>query len=373
MRIGIDARPLLSVPPSAHAATLAQILLLNGKRPFDHLFVLYTDDERHSLGEFEAHNVVRRVAPRGRRVPDLVWLNTRLARQAAADRLDVYFACMYKIPAFTRIPCVNMLHDTAFFNLPRRYLSGRQRSAAYRALLRALIACHCRRAASTITVSEFSRSCILRTLGLPAESVAVCYNAVLPEFFDAAALGKAIPSLPPEYCLFIGSGIPKKNIPLMLQAYALLPCELRRRFPLLLRTSSSPAYSADCARLGIEASVRFLDGYLSSDELVYLVKRASLLVLLSQEEGFGLPVAEAMAAGVPVLTSSGGSLPEIAGGGIDLTREGPGGVSEGWRELLEQDDLRDRVRERGLRLARRYHPDVAAAQLLRLIVSASRS
>lgn len=364
MRIGIDARILLATPPGAHAAMLRELLLANANRALPHEFVLYTDDPRHSPGVFTAPNVTLRCVRR--RGSDLLWLNLELPAELRRDRIDVYYSCFYKIPLLTRIPRVNMVHDTAFFNLPRHLLTGRHRSRARRIALWLMLALHCRAAARTITVSEFSKKSLLEWLPVPAHRIAVCYNPVSAAFYPAG--DEPVPA--DGYCLFIGSAIPKKNVTGTLKAFGLIPEAIADRYPLVLRTTAAPEYTRLAEMLGIAGRVRFLDSFLTFEQMAALVKRASLLVLLSHEEGFGLPVAEAMAARVPVLVSDAAALEEITGGaGVDPAS--PHAVAARWERLLTDDDARRRAIQAGAARAELFHPERICPQLLDLITTAA--
>ena len=107
-----------------------------------------------------------------------------------------------------------------------------------------------------------------------------------------------------------------KGIEVLLDAYALMPSELRKRLPLVITchlTSTELAYLEDLARnRGIAADV-IPTGLVSDEELAVLYNAATMLVHASRYEGFGLPVLEAMQCGTPVITMASSSLPEVGG------------------------------------------------------------
>jgi alpha-1,3-rhamnosyl/mannosyltransferase len=85
--------------------------------------------------------------------------------------------------------------------------------------------------------------------------------------------------------------------------------------PLILaghRTPASARWEARCEEPPLKGHVE-ITGYVDTAKRIDLYEKAAMLVLPSYEEGFGLPVLEAMACGVPVVISSRGSLPEVAG------------------------------------------------------------
>jgi len=304
-------------------------------------------------------------------ISDLFWLNGPLRAQLQRDAIHTYVSCFYKIPLESRATTINMIHDTAFFDVCPERLTGKHRSRYFRAALRLSLRLHCARASRVITVSNYSRERLAKHLHLPQSKVAVCYNAVSRGFYSSQDDANARLLLPKEYCLFVGSAQAKKNIDGMLRAFAMLPEALRRRFPLVLRSSPGPETVATIDHFGLSENVIIMRDHLEEADHCALVRNATVVVLLSFDEGFGLPVAEAMAAGVPVLTSSGGALPEITNGlGGDHRPDSPGEISRAWELILVDPRRREEVISAGREFARRYHPDVVVPRFFELIWTA---
>ena len=367
-RIGIDARFLLANPRSAHAALLWELLSYNLARPFPSVFVLYTNAENDDIGTLAARNVEICYVPQRFGTSDLLWLNGPVSKQIARDGLSTYVSCFYKIPLACSAFTVNMVHDTAFFDVSPERLAGKHRSRSYRIALWCSLRLHCARASRVITVSNYSRGKLVRHLHVPQSKVTVCYNAVSREFFAASGHVKMKLGLPKEYCLFVGSAQAKKNIDGMLRAFSMLPKALRKQVPLVLRSSPGTEISALIDRLGLPDEVVIIQSHLDEADHCGLIRNASLVVLLSFDEGFGLPVAEAMAAGVPVLTSSEGALPEIADQlGGNHRPDSLVDISRSWEVILGDLRLREELSNAGREVARRYHPDVVVPRFFELI------
>jgi alpha-1,3-rhamnosyl/mannosyltransferase len=115
--------------------------------------------------------------------------------------------------------------------------------------------------------------------------------------------------------LFIGTLEPRKNVRGLLDAYAGLRERRPDAPPLVLagRARDTARHDLERAQTPPLAGHVSVLGYVSDDERRRLYREACMLVLPSLEEGFGLPVLEAMACGVPVVISDRGSLPEVAG------------------------------------------------------------
>ena len=118
--------------------------------------------------------------------------------------------------------------------------------------------------------------------------------------------------------------------------------------------------------LGRAGSVRML-AHLSGLDLAALYRRAQVVLFPSLAEGFGLPVAEAMACGAPVVTSDRSSMPEVADGGAVLVDpEDRGAIAEGLARVLEREELRRDLRERGPEIASRFSAEVVVPRLLEI-------
>ncbi len=119
-----------------------------------------------------------------------------------------------------------------------------------------------------------------------------------------------------SYLLYYGGFYPHKNVSRLIEAYALLPADVRRRAPLALVGHASgllePLHKAIAACGLGPTEVRFIFD-VGDDELVDLIGSATLVVYPSLWEGFGLPVLEAMSLGAPVLCSNVSSMPEVIG------------------------------------------------------------
>ena len=182
--------------------------------------------------------------------------------------------------------------------------------------------CVWKRAAGLIAVSESTRADAVRVLGLNPQSIQVIYPGVAQSYFetDAAAVAavRLKYALPPSYALYVGTVEPRKNLAGLLDAWQGLPASLREEFALVLAGPEGWQSADTLARLrSPDSGVRYL-GYVPEPDLPGITAGATVFVYPSFYEGFGFPVAQAMAAGVPVITSHVSSLPEVTGGAAAL-------------------------------------------------------
>jgi glycosyltransferase involved in cell wall biosynthesis len=287
-----------------------------------------------------------------------------LARQVSQDQLDLFHAPCLTAPLSLRCPLVVTVHDMIWHN-PRLYSAGRPRSASrwlmewYYRLTPRLAA---QRAALVLTVSQAARATIQATLGLDPARLRVTYEAADPVYrrlsdpLEARRVREKF-GLAREYLLAIGSADPRKNLGVVLQAYARLPVELRQCYQLAIVWTHSflAEYVADQVRaLNLEQSVVFMR-QVSQADLLRLYNGAAVFVFPSQYEGFGLPLLEAMACGAPVIAANNSSIPEVAGQAARLTAtEDVASWSSTIGEVLENPTLRADLSQRGLRRAAEF-------------------
>jgi alpha-1,3-rhamnosyl/mannosyltransferase len=226
-----------------------------------------------------------------------------------------------------------------------------------------------KRADGLIAISAHTRDEAVRILGLDTRRIRVIHCGVDGRFFAAgeaeAASVRAQYRLQRPYALWVGSIEPRKNLDLALDAWAALDAGLRHEFDLLIAGPRAWAAPQTLARLdALPAGVRYL-GYVPESGLPGLTAGATALFYPSLYEGFGLPVAQAMACGVPVITSNVSALPEVAGEGALYAD--PRSLSElhgALERLLLSPELRRQLGQAGRLRAERYRWEEAARQSL---------
>ena len=298
-------------------------------------------------------------------VRGLVWAWNRLewppVEWLAGSHDVVHSQSPLLIPA-TRAAQVVTVHDLDFLRHPD------QMSAEIRRDYPALARSHAARAHGVIVSSQYAADEVTRELNLDPSRVHVCPPG-RPAWADGArqrrigARGKHI--------LFMGTLSLRKNVGTLLEAYARLRTTLADAPPLVLaghRTPASARWEARCEQPPLKGHVT-ITGYVDSARKNDLYADALMLVLPSYEEGFGLPVLEAMACGVPVIVSSRGSLPEVAGpAAAPIDPDDADGFARAMRALLEGDATA--AGERGVAQAAKYSWPACAAAARRAYQSA---
>ncbi len=164
-----------------------------------------------------------------------------------------------------------------------------------------------RRADGLIAISQSAKDDAVRLLGLRPERVAVIHPGIDERYFTAVPARRDKP-----YLLSLGTIEPRKNVDTTLDAWLEMPMEIRQSHDLLFAGPKGWASERTVDRLnsGI-VGVTYL-GYVPEADLPGLTAGATAFVYPSLYEGFGFPLAQAMAAGVPCITSNVSSLPEVA-------------------------------------------------------------
>ncbi|MBP5787163.1 MAG: glycosyltransferase family 4 protein, partial [Kiritimatiellae bacterium] len=225
----------------------------------------------------------------------------------------------------------------------------------YRGLMRAIA----ERVDAVVTGSKSAKRDIVERLRLPEGKVAVAYDGVDERYSPGGpeAVGEG-----PKRVLYVGRSDPYKNVAGLIESFArLVKGEDGEALDAVLEIAGPPE-----ARYPEAGRVRWR-GYVSDEELLAAYRGADALALFSRYEGFGLPVAEAMACGTPVVCSNAASLPEVAGDAALLVDpEDTKGAADALERVLTDAGLWRRMRAAGLEQSKRFRWKTAATAVLQL-------
>lgn len=220
--------------------------------------------------------------------------------ERATGAIDVCHSTI-AIPAGTRAPHVVTVHDVAFVHHPERFTRHGVR------VMRAGLE-RCRRADLVLAPSRATLDDLV-TLGFPADRLRHVPWGVEASSVAPGDIGRVRDAhrLPDEFVLFVGTVEPRKNLARLAAAV-----DAAGGPPLVV--AGAPGWG-DAAPVG--GDVRFL-GFVPAADLAPLYAAATVFAYPSLEEGFGMPILEAMAHGAPVVTSRGSATEEVAGGAAEL-------------------------------------------------------
>jgi glycosyltransferase involved in cell wall biosynthesis len=248
------------------------------------------------------------------------------------------------------------IHDLDFLDHPE------SASAEIRRDYPRFVRDHAAKADAILTSSEYAARTIVERLGVSRERVTVC-PAGAPRWAQGPR-GRPRPS--DGYILFVGTLAPRKNVETLLDAYEQL-MERRGQVPeLRLAGARTPAADRWLARLSqppFAGRAEYM-GYVAEADRRALFEGASLLVLPSWNEGFGLPALEAMAIGVPVVASNRGALPEVVGGaGVFFDPSRPEALADALDKMLTNSALASACVSAGLARSAAWTWDAAAERV----------
>ncbi len=305
-----------------------------------------------------------------RRVPGLAPLRTAIeqwrmsqAQQAYEDH--IFHGPNYAIPAHIG-PSVVTIHDLSVFKMPESHPADRVKK------VRRQIEEAIKRASAVITDTQFTRQEVIDFFALPPARVHAVHLASSQDFYprDVVDLAPALRALdlePGGYTLFVGTVEPRKNLQLLLDAYARLPLAVRSRWPLVIAGSAgwrSGKLHEQIERARAEGWLKYL-GYAPQEQLALVVAGARLFAFPSRYEGFGLPVLEAAGCGVPVICSNASCLPEV--GGLAFAYHDPDD-GDGLFALLDQGltdtQWREEASKAGLHRARAFSWDRCVSETI---------
>ncbi len=277
---------------------------------------------------------------------DFLWYPLLGRMKAARMGANVYHCPTPRAPVTRgRLPLVVTVHDLVPVLFPET-MTPWSRFYTKATLARVLDA-----ADRIVTPSADTANDLTTHLGIRPERISVVWNGVDKVFFSDAPQDRPIAE---RYVLFVGTPEPRKNLPRLIDAMAIL----RERG---VERKLVIAGGGGWGHVKIDDAVAHLTGRVGDEELLALYAHADCLALPSLHEGFGLPAVEAMAAGTPVVAGSKGALPEVVGNaGVMVDPYDAAAIASGIERSIAE---RDRLVKAGRRRAVQFTWEKAAASM----------
>jgi len=354
MRIGVDARSLSGPITGIGRYTLE--LLNRITLDSEHEWFIYSSLPLLN-GNWSNPNVVVRNWNVSNRLLRMGWYQTILPLWVAIDKCDLFWSPASYLPYFLpkSINTVVTIHDLVWKHAPE----------TMRPLSRVLDSWLMPKAVkvSSMIIADSQWTANDLSCEIP-EALSKTIVIYLGSSLTKLAATPVDNNTKQSYLLFVGTLEPRKNLPRLFEAYSRISLELQEKFPLKVVGGSGWGDEMEIPD-GVEVM-----GYVTDVELDKLYREATLLLMPSLYEGFGLPIVEAMSRGVPVLTSSISSMPEIAAeAAIYVDPYRVESIMIGLNKILSSPTLRSALSKQGLQRSAMFSWDKAAKQTLKVFES----
>jgi glycosyltransferase involved in cell wall biosynthesis len=311
MRIGIDAREM-GAKPTGVGRYLSNILYYWIKEFSHHHYFLYFKDEPEDSELLNFPNVIKKLIPSNIISFNMYWQQIQLPPQIKKDAVDIFFSSSYSIPLRCNVKRAVTIHDISFEAHPewfwpkerfsRRFLTKKSASAAD----------------IIFTVSQFSKSEIIKYYCIPERKIVVVPNGV-DKKFQPIKNKQDIEKFQNKHnitgrtILYAGSIFNRRRLPLLMETFKRLGKDYKDVQLLIAGENRTCPYQnlpALAHKLGISNKTHFFN-FVDEYTLLLLYNVADIFVYLSEYEGFGIPVLEALACGTPAISSDNTALKEI--------------------------------------------------------------
>ena len=366
MRIAIDIRRIQDFGVGTYIRNLVKNLA--DKDSENSYFLLGDPDAVQSLSALPENFQVLRLG-----VPRESWkIHFQMHHLLESHLVDLLHIPYWRINYL--VPCRYLItvHDLAEFLYHSH--TGLKQDLRWRMVRRSLT--HARR---ILAVSNATKRDLENLFGIPSQRITVVQNAIDERFLQSSRREERRLVLEryqvnDPYLLYVGSARPQKNIPRLIEAFAVIKGELKdhARFGnlKLLIIGDEISEHSDLRRTVIRTrmqnDVRFL-GFVPVETLRIFYREAEVFVFPSLHEGFGLPPLEAMAQGTPVVTSNVSSLPEVVGdAAVFVHPENVFDIARGVERVLLDEETRRQLRQRGQQQLARFSWERSIRQVLEI-------
>lgn len=313
MKILVDCREI-----QTHITGIARIMLIffKGVKSFntDIEFILLGD--QHTDFEKEELKGYKKIMLRNKNT--LYFDQIKVLQIINECNVDLFFSPYYKFPVFAKIPVITSMFDVMYLvlneykNLKSFYIKN-------------FVKLTYNRVKKVITSSYCSKNDLIKILKLSEEKIEVVYLSVDDKFQPQSTQKineiKQKYGINKKYILYVGNSKPHKNLNRLIEAYNLLPENIKNEYQLVLAgvsqlqtEISTPILHRGCSYKFRTPNSKLLTlNFIPDEDLPALYSGAELFVFPSLYEGFGLPPLEAMSCGCPVVASNVSSLPEVLG------------------------------------------------------------
>lgn len=293
-----------------------------------------------------------------------LWTHVRLSLEMLLQRPDVLFVPAHVIPLVHPRASVATIHDVGHLYYPEVYPPATLRYLEWSTRHNVKSAAH------LIADSDSTKRDLVDRYGVDPYDVTVVYPGIMPGYFEVAEEGELTGvrqryQLEGPYVLYVGTLQPRKNVERLIEAFNL--AKQRHQFPERLVLAGRMGWLPEGILKRLQAAGQnvTLAGYVPDTDLRGLYAGATAVALPSLFEGFGMPLAEAMAVGTLAIGSTSSSLPEVVGdAGLLVDPLNTEELAEAIAWACTHPEARKALAAHGRERARRFRWDQAATTVL---------
>lgn len=304
------------------------------------------------------------------------WTQLRLPIELFRDSPDVLWMPLHSLPIIRprKMKTVVSLFDLGFIHYPKT------KKFIDRQLLTRMTSYITRHADKIITISEYTKKDLIKTLKVDKKKIEVVYLGYDDKKFkpgpknieNQKKVKNILASLKIDqpYILFVGGLNPRKNLVRLIKGFELLKSKHKLPHKLVIAGAEAWLFKETIKKAKTSKFKKdiLFTGHVDDKKIVTLFREASCFAFPSILEGFGMPVLEAMASGTPVLTSNTSALPEV--GGKAAYYIDPYSIKEiamGLHKILTDNQLQKKMITKGFENAKRFSWEKTARKTLRVI------
>ncbi len=374
MRIGINALYLLPGKVGG-SETYIRNLVRWLARSSDNTYVVFINKESTGIFDDAGRNVEIIPCPilASNRPLRILWEQVALPFQVFHHKIDILFSAGMTAPFVCPVPSVLAIFDLQHVIQPQNFPRG------YLLFLKTIIYLSAKSADGIITISGKVRDDILKFYRVSSGKITVTYlaadhNAFFPREIKEIEAIRAKYALPERFILYAAASLPHKNHARLFEALRILK-EQGERIKLVLIGARDKGYDAiaeTIEKMDLKTDVIFT-GWLPFEDIPPIYCASDTFVFPSLNEGFGIPVIEAMACGVPVVCSNIEPLPEVAGNAaFFIDPYDPASIANGISTVNSDRNVRRDLIEKGFRRAAEFTWENTARKTLEFIMSCNK-
>lgn len=363
MRIGIDGRMLRYSGIGEYIRNLVENL---AKIDRENQYILFAKENDLEIYKINQENFSFQVvkAPLFSLSEQIV-----LPFEIKKNRLDIFHTPHFNIPLFSPVTRVVTIHDLIPLLFSRARFSWLART-----YYRFMNSQATKKTRKIIVDSKNTKRDLFKFFKVPEGKIEVIYGGVSERFkpvndVETLEAIKRKLNITKKFLLYVGLRKPHKNLVILIKVLKILRGKMNFDIQLVMVGKRDPRFTQveEAAKeLGLEGEVLSL-GEVSNEDLVLLYNTAQVFVFPSLYEGFGLPPLEAMACGIPVISSNSSSLFEVLGdAAILLDPNDTNEWAEKIREVLTDEELREKLRRKGLERVKKFSWERAAQDTLKV-------